>query len=86
MSKNTIHTRQSATPTAPISVPLVALVFMMRKLSEGGNIEQCGWLKDKYGVPWQIVPADIGKMLQSKDGEKADRVMRAHPANEKARH
>jgi len=50
---------------------------LWKKLSEGGETEQCGWLRDKFGVSWQIVPADIGKMMQDKDAEKADRVMRA---------
>ena len=40
-------------------------------------IQQCGWLKDKFGVSWQIVPAELGKMLQSADKEKSNRVMQA---------
>ena len=47
------------------------------KLTEGGEIEQCGWLKDKYGVSWQIVPAILGEMLQDKDPERSHRVMQA---------
>jgi len=47
------------------------------KLSEGGEKEQCGWLRDKYGVSWQIVPSVLGKMLQDKDAEKAEKVMKA---------
>ena len=47
------------------------------KLSADKDTEQCGWLKDKYKISWQIVPAGIGKMMQDKDAEKADRVMRA---------
>jgi predicted 3-demethylubiquinone-9 3-methyltransferase (glyoxalase superfamily) len=47
------------------------------KLSEGGEIEQCGWLKDKYGVSWQIVPTILGEMLQDKDTEKSEEVMKA---------
>jgi predicted 3-demethylubiquinone-9 3-methyltransferase (glyoxalase superfamily) len=50
---------------------------LWEKLSEGGEIEECGWLKDKYGVSWQIVPTAIGEMLQDKDAEKSDRVMKA---------
>jgi predicted 3-demethylubiquinone-9 3-methyltransferase (glyoxalase superfamily) len=47
------------------------------KLSEGGETQQCGWLKDKYGVSWQIVPTVLGTMLQDKDAEKSKRVMQA---------
>lgn len=46
-------------------------------LSEGGSKEQCGWLKDKFGLSWQIVPPHLGQMLQDKDPEKAKRVMQA---------
>lgn len=47
------------------------------KLSEGGEKQRCGWLRDKYGVSWQIVPAALGKMLQDKDAGKSKRVMKA---------
>jgi predicted 3-demethylubiquinone-9 3-methyltransferase (glyoxalase superfamily) len=47
------------------------------KLSEGGKKERCGWLKDKYGLSWQIIPSALGKMLHDKDAEKAKRVMTA---------
>jgi predicted 3-demethylubiquinone-9 3-methyltransferase (glyoxalase superfamily) len=49
------------------------------KLSEGGDqkSQQCGWLKDKYGVSWQIVPTALGKMLADKDANKTERVMTA---------
>jgi predicted 3-demethylubiquinone-9 3-methyltransferase (glyoxalase superfamily) len=47
------------------------------RLSEGGQKEVCGWLKDKYGVSWQIVPAVLGEMMQDKDAEKTERVMKA---------
>ena len=47
------------------------------KLSEGGEEEQCGWLKDKYGLSWQIIPKALGEMLGDKDPEKAKRVMEA---------
>ncbi len=46
-------------------------------LSEGGQIEQCGWLKDKYGVSWQVVPTILGELLQDPDPVKAKRVMEA---------
>lgn len=47
------------------------------KLSAGGEKMRCGWLKDKYGVSWQIVPAILGKLLQDKDAQKSKRVMQA---------
>lgn len=47
------------------------------KLSAGGAKNRCGWLKDKYGLSWQIVPTVLGKMLQDKDPEKSKRVMNA---------
>ena len=46
------------------------------KLFEGGEPGRCGWLKDKYGVSWQIVPAVLGEMMQAKDSMKSERVMR----------
>jgi predicted 3-demethylubiquinone-9 3-methyltransferase (glyoxalase superfamily) len=53
--------------------------YYWEKLSEGGNekAQQCGWLKDKYGVSWQIVPVVLTKMLQDKDAKKSQRVMKA---------
>ena len=47
------------------------------KLSEGGRKNRCGWLQDKFGVSWQIVPAALGKLLGDPDPEKSSRVMRA---------
>lgn len=47
------------------------------KLSEGGVEVQCGWLKDKFGLSWQIVPNDLVKLLSSHDPEKSKRVMAA---------
>lgn len=47
------------------------------KLTEGGEKLQCGWLKDKFGVSWQIVPTILGELLQDKDAGKAKRVMGA---------
>ncbi|HKW81052.1 MAG TPA: VOC family protein [Casimicrobiaceae bacterium] len=47
------------------------------KLGEGGTIQQCGWLQDKFGVSWQIVPTVLGEMLQDKDPAKSRRVMEA---------
>lgn len=53
--------------------------YYWEKLSEGGDekAQQCGWLQDKYGVSWQIVPIILGKMLQDKDAKKSQRVMKA---------
>jgi predicted 3-demethylubiquinone-9 3-methyltransferase (glyoxalase superfamily) len=48
---------------------------LWEKLSAGGEKDQCGWLKDKYGVSWQIVPAAIGEMMS--DPVKSERVMQA---------
>jgi predicted 3-demethylubiquinone-9 3-methyltransferase (glyoxalase superfamily) len=47
------------------------------KLSAGGEKGQCGWLKDKYGLSWQIVPTALGELMSDKDPEKARRVMNA---------
>jgi predicted 3-demethylubiquinone-9 3-methyltransferase (glyoxalase superfamily) len=50
---------------------------LWEKLSEGGEKQVCGWLKDKYGLSWQVVPTVLPEMLQDKDPEKANRVMQA---------
>ncbi len=50
---------------------------LWEKLSEGGEKDRCGWLKDKYGVSWQIVPAVLDKMLQDKDPKRLERLMKA---------
>jgi predicted 3-demethylubiquinone-9 3-methyltransferase (glyoxalase superfamily) len=50
---------------------------LWEKLSEGGEESQCGWLKDKYGLSWQIVPTVLAELLQDKDAEKSNRVMKA---------
>lgn len=50
---------------------------LWEKLSEGGEIEQCGWLEDKFGVSWQIVPNALAEMVQDKDVEKSERVIKA---------
>jgi predicted 3-demethylubiquinone-9 3-methyltransferase (glyoxalase superfamily) len=47
------------------------------KLSTGGEKQQCGWLKDKFGLSWQIVPSILGKLLQDTDPIKSNRVMKA---------
>ena len=50
---------------------------MWSKLSEGGEEGPCGWLKDKYGLSWQIVPTILVELLQDKDPDKTQRVMKA---------
>jgi predicted 3-demethylubiquinone-9 3-methyltransferase (glyoxalase superfamily) len=47
------------------------------KLSAGGETQQCGWLKDPFGVSWQVIPSILGPLLQDKDAEKSKRVMQA---------
>jgi predicted 3-demethylubiquinone-9 3-methyltransferase (glyoxalase superfamily) len=48
-----------------------------KKLCAGGKAVQCGWLKDKYGISWQIVPTVLGELLGSEDAAKSQRVMQA---------
>src|SRR5271169_2101702 len=50
---------------------------LWEKLSAGGKESKCGWLKDKYGLSWQIIPSALTKMLGDPDAEKAKRVMQA---------
>jgi predicted 3-demethylubiquinone-9 3-methyltransferase (glyoxalase superfamily) len=55
-------------------------VTIMNKITEpsaGGEKGQCGWLKDKFGLWWQIIPSALGEMLRDKDAQKSTRVMRA---------
>lgn len=47
------------------------------KLSEGGEEVQCGWLKDRYGVSWQVIPVGMGELLTDPDPERAQRAMAA---------
>jgi predicted 3-demethylubiquinone-9 3-methyltransferase (glyoxalase superfamily) len=53
--------------------------YYWEKLSEGGDekAQQCGWLKDKYGLSWQVVPTVLVEMLLDKDPKKSERVMNA---------
>jgi len=50
---------------------------LWEKLSEGGEKQRCGWLKDKYGLSWQIVPMVLGKYLTDHDAARAKRAMHA---------
>lgn len=47
------------------------------KLSEGGGVDACGWLHDRYGVSWQVVPAILGDLIQDSDHRKSENVMKA---------
>jgi predicted 3-demethylubiquinone-9 3-methyltransferase (glyoxalase superfamily) len=51
--------------------------YFWAKLSAGGKEVQCGWLKDKYGLSWQIVPTILGELLSGKDAAKSQRAMEA---------
>jgi len=48
---------------------------LWEKLSEGGQKVECGWLKDKFGLSWQIVPTILGELMKDKDPAKRERVM-----------
>jgi predicted 3-demethylubiquinone-9 3-methyltransferase (glyoxalase superfamily) len=50
---------------------------LWEKLSEGGQEEQCGWLRDKYGISWQIIPSGLTEMLYSAESEKSQKAMQA---------
>jgi len=50
---------------------------LWEKLSAGGRKDRCGWLTDKFGLSWQIIPAVLGELLSDKDAEKSQRVMKA---------
>ncbi len=51
--------------------------YYWRKLTEGGETSECGWLKDRYGVSRQIVPTFLMDIIEGKDPARAERVMRA---------
>ena len=51
--------------------------YFWDKLSAGGEESRCGWLKDKFGLSWQVVPTVLTEMLQDKDAAKSQRVMKA---------
>ena len=51
--------------------------YFWEKLTEGGEESQCGWLKDKFGLSWQVTPIRLNELLEDKDPKKAERVMKA---------
>jgi predicted 3-demethylubiquinone-9 3-methyltransferase (glyoxalase superfamily) len=51
--------------------------YFWEKISAGGEKSRCGWLKDRFGVSWQVVPPILGEMLNDEDKEKSKRVMQA---------
>ena len=51
--------------------------YFWEKLGEGGQYQQCGWLKDKYGVSWQIIPKQMGELMTSAAPDKAQAIMQA---------
>ena len=51
--------------------------YFWKKLSAGGKESQCGWLKDKYGLSWQIVPTALNELMSTRDAAKSQRVMHA---------
>jgi len=50
---------------------------LWEKLSAGGSIQQCGWLTDKFGLSWQVIPKILGQLLQDPDPARAQRAMQA---------
>ncbi|MFI5120200.1 MAG: VOC family protein [Thermoanaerobaculia bacterium] len=50
---------------------------LWEKLSEGGAKDRCGWLKDRYGVSWQIIPTALGELMNDPDPARAQRAMKA---------
>jgi predicted 3-demethylubiquinone-9 3-methyltransferase (glyoxalase superfamily) len=51
--------------------------YFWEKLSQGGTTQQCGWLQDRFGVSWQIVPTALARLMSDPDKAKAGRVMKA---------
>ena len=50
---------------------------LWEKLSEGGEKQRCGWVKDRYGLSWQVIPTILGQLLRDRNPEKSKRVMQA---------
>ena len=59
---------------------------LWEKLSAGGRKDRCGWLQDKYGLSWQIIPTVLGKLMSDPDPAKSSRVMKAMLQMDKTRH
>ncbi|HVY66744.1 MAG TPA: VOC family protein [Gammaproteobacteria bacterium] len=53
------------------------------KLGAGGAERQCGWIKDQFGLSWQVIPRTLGEMLGDRDRARADRVLQAMPKMQK---
>ena len=51
--------------------------YFWEKLGAGGQLQQCGWLKDKFGLSWQVVPTVLDELMRDKDPQKSKRVMEA---------
>ena len=51
--------------------------YFWEKLSEGGETSECGWLKDRYGLSWQIVPSSIEELISEEDPARKDKVLKA---------
>ena len=51
--------------------------YFWNRLTEGGRESHCGWLKDKFGLSWQVIPNPLIQMLQDKDAVKSQRVMKS---------
>jgi predicted 3-demethylubiquinone-9 3-methyltransferase (glyoxalase superfamily) len=51
--------------------------YFWEKLSAGGQLQKCGWLKDKFGLSWQVVPTVLDELMRDKDPQKSKRVMEA---------
>ena len=69
--------RRTAATCAKTNGPQAEVDELWQKLLAGGEESQCGWLTDKHGVSWQIVPTVLGRLMQDPDPEKAGRVTEA---------
>jgi predicted 3-demethylubiquinone-9 3-methyltransferase (glyoxalase superfamily) len=67
----------SNAPPTNISLNSEEVDELWDKLSEGGRKDRCGWLQDKFGLSWQVIPSALPRLLGDKDPKKANRVMAA---------